>query len=312
MAEEGVISVCDRLGEDYRSDKHRSVKFNNDVQRYPIIYACRDQARRLKKPLEELDVLNIGVGGGQQRYDLCICSLGLGCGRVSDHRLVDFDVSQTMLDAASKLFPSKIFLERWEKTKENVKRVKGDATDLPKYFKEDTFDIVVAGLCDHIHPQEKMYRGALKVLKKDGIFITTYPHKDLATVTRKNIYHIDPDYTRYIIDGKEYIMHSYAPLPDDVSHLFMKTGFTDVHARTLNANSVFLPIEMMSNGTQKADEIHWQSGKTGACHGLGYAIPDTMIRAQKRLGVPIEKLPVLAFGEGRKSQFDSVSLDHFT
>jgi SAM-dependent methyltransferase len=303
MRETNVTSVYDLLGEDYFSKKHRSVEFNNDVQRFPIIYACIHQAKRLNRPLEELDVLNIGVGGGQQRSDLCICSLGLGCGRVSDHRLVDLDVSQTMLEVASELFPSKGFLEKLEKTKENVKQVKGDATDLTRYFNNDSFDIVVAALCDPIEPQEKMYHGALKVLKKDGIFITTYPHKDLATVIRRNIYHINLRYTRYKIDDKEYIARSYAPLPEDVSDLFMRTGFTDIQTRTLKADSIFYN-EIDPKGMHKVDDNYWWYGEAGTCPGHRYVIPDTMMKAREKLGLPIGELPVLVFGEGRKPNND--------
>lgn len=300
MGEANLKSIYDRLGESYRSKKHRSVEFNNDVQRFPIIYACIHQASRLNRPLEELDVLNIGVGGGQQRSDLCICSLGLGCGRVSDHKLVDLDVSQTMLDVSSKLFPSKAFIEKWEKTKENVKQVKGDATDLTRYFNENSFDIAVAALCDHIQPQEKMYHGALKVLKKDGIFITTYPHKTLAIVIRRDIYGIDPGFTRYLIDGKEYILRSYAPLPEDVSDLFMRNGFTDVQTRTLKSDSIFYN-EIDPNRIHKVDDSRWWYGEADTCPGHRYVIPDTMMKAREKLGLPIGELPVLVFGEGRKS-----------
>jgi len=239
MGEASIKSVYDRLGETYYSSKHKSVKFNNDVQKRSLYYECVAQSERLNRPLEELDVLNIGVGGGLQRIDLCLHRDVFGQGSVSEHKLVDFDISQVMLGYAKKILPSKTYLKIVEKTKENVKQIRGDARELEKYFKKDTFDIVIAALCDHIQPQEKMYCGALNVLKEEGVLITTYPHKKLATVIRKDIYGINPSCTRYIIDGKEYLLHSYAALPEDISDLFTRTGFIDVQSRTLPANNIF-------------------------------------------------------------------------
>jgi SAM-dependent methyltransferase len=303
MVEANVTSVYDRLGETYRSDEHKSVRFYNDVQRSPIYFECVAQAKKLNKPLKELDVLNIGVGGGQQRFDLCIYGTGLGYGRLSDHKLVDLDNSQNMLDVSKKIFPKKAFLESIENTKENIKQVKGDARELDRYFKEDKFDIVVAALCDHIEPQEKMYCDALKVLKKDGIFITTYPHKKLSNVIRKDIYGIDPSCTRYIIDGKEYLLHSYAALPEDVSGLFRGTGFTDIKTRTLTADYIFFTgLDVELHREPRASGACWWDGKVGTCSGHKYVIPDTMMKAREKLGISIGELPILVFGRGRKSK----------
>ncbi len=303
MGEANITSVYDRLGETYCSSKHKSVKFSNDVQKPSLYYECVAQAERLDKSLEELDVLNIGVGGDRQRIDLCLHRDIFGQGRVSEHKLVDFDISQVMLDYAKKALPSKTYLKIVEKTKENIKQVKGDATELEKYFKKDTFDIIVAALCDHIQPQEKMYCGALNVLKEEGVLITTYPHKKLATVIRKDIYGINPSCTRYIIDGKEYLLHSYAALPEGISDLFTRTGFIDVQSRTLTANNIFLGRAYMAGvrGAKKAktSSTFWWEGK-GTCPSYGYAVPETMWKARDLLRVPMDELPVLVLGRGRK------------
>jgi len=304
MGEANITSVYDRLRGTYCSSKHKSVQFNNDVQKPSLYYECVAQAERLNRPLEELDVLNIGIGGNWQRFDLCLHRpFDFDRGRASEHKLVDFDISQIMLDDAKKMLPSKTYLKIVEKTKESVKQVKGNATKLERYFKEDSFDIVIAALCDHIQPQEEMYCGALNVLKEEGVFITTYPHKKLAAVIRENIYSIDPNYTRYIIDGKKYLLKSYAALPDEVSNLFTKTGFIDVQSRTLTANNIFLGRAYMMGvrGAKKAktsSEFLWE-GK-GNCPSSGYLVPETMWKARDLLKMPMDELPILVLGKGRK------------
>jgi len=249
--------------------------------------------------MEELDVLNIGVGTGQNRSDLCIYSLGLCGERVSDHKLTDFDISDVMRYAAMKLIPSTISLARTKGYERHVTSIRGDATFLSNHFEENMFDVVLAGLCDHIHPQEKMYREVFKVLRKGGIFIVTYPHKDVATVIRTEIYGIDPNYTRYIIDGKQYTLRSFAAKPRDVARLFKKTGY-------IVPPYVATPMHLMNvckNSEPSMDEGLGYSRTLRVYDAPTAVIPQTFMEAWKKMKAKVPclgELPVLVFGEGAK------------
>jgi SAM-dependent methyltransferase len=298
MPNEDVKSVYDKMGDDYRSDEHESIRLSNDVQRIPIIRSVRRQTRRLGKAMEELDVLNIGVGSGQNRSDLCIYSLAFCGERVSDYKLTDFDISDRMRYAAMKLIPNTMSLARTKGFERYATSIRGDATCLSNHFEENMFDVVLAGLCDGINPQEKMYREVFKVLRKGGIFIVTYPHKDVATVIRTKLYKIDPKYTRYIIDGKKYILRSFAATPNDITRLFKKTGYI-VPPYIPTPEDLFCFYR-----NREPSMTDWGYSWTLTVNDAhSTKVSKTFMKAWKRMKVKVPylgDLPVLVFGEGAK------------
>jgi SAM-dependent methyltransferase len=265
--------IYDSFGKSYYSPKHRTIRYFNAIQTFPIRIAFSEQAMFLKKSLEELDILNIGVGNGQHCEQLCLPTFDIVFGeRARWDKITDYDISPAMLAAAKRYYPSK----EWQtKTGEREpKQITGDALEISDYLPPESFDIVLAGLCDHIEDQEKMYAEVLKVLKPDGIFITTYPHKKLMTTIRRDLYGIDPSFTRFKINEQDCLVPSYIPEPKDIEKLLNITGFNVVEAESLQHDSNF----DHHNGN----------------------ISNTIRHAQEKIGKSLEEIPILVFAIGRK------------
>lgn len=273
MSNDAIKKVYDEFGYSYYSREHKTIGYFNMIQAFTIRIAFSEQASFLKKKLEEVDVLNIGVGNGQHCEQLCLPIYKHAMGeRVRWDRITDFDISSVMLEAAKRYYPNK----KWQKENKEgePKQIQGDVLYLSDYVSSESFDIVLAGLCDHIQDQETMYNEILKVLKPKGILITSYPHKDLMTNIRKDIYQIDPSFTRYDIRGKMYLVPSLTVYPKDITDLFVKTGFEVVKSENLYHNINF--------------DLHNDS------------LSDTVKKAQKIQNKKLEDIPILVFGVGRK------------
>jgi len=265
--------IYDAFGDNYYSPKHRTIRYFNAIQTLPIRIAFSEQASFLDKPLEDLDILNIGVGNGQHCEQLCLPIYSTAFGeRVRWDKITDLDISTTMLAAAKRNYPS----IGWQnKSGEGEpKQVVGDALELSDLFPADSFDIVLAGLCDHVEDQRLMYREVLKVLRPDGRFIATYPHRQLMTTIRRDIYGIDPEFTRFLIGGKNYLVPSYTPEPEDIEKLLRGSGFKVVRCENLHHDLRF--------------DYHNQS------------LSNTVKQAQEKMDRPLEEVPILVIGIGRK------------
>lgn len=275
-----VRRVYDILGQEYNSRAHQTVHFFHGVQRLAIMLACIKQAQHLQMQLDEVDVLNVGVGDGQQRRDLCILCKALYNQRVKDSRLVDLDVSEVMLKVASQLYPDdEQYLNRYEDGRK-VRQIVGDATVVSIPF--SSFDIIIGALVDHIVDQEALYRQVYQALRPRGIFIVTYPHRNLMKVIRRKIYGIDIDYTRFIISGREYLLPSCAFSQRDVRQLMRKTGFWVSTCRTLRLRDGWYP-EVFK-------------------HHSEHPFSPTMWKAKKLMGLRPSQIPVLTFSVGQKSE----------
>ncbi|MBU0980095.1 MAG: methyltransferase domain-containing protein [Nanoarchaeota archaeon] len=262
--------VYDAFGDTYYSPQHNTIRYFNAIQAFPIRIAFAEQARFLRKPLEEVDVLNIGVGNGQHCEQLCLpIYKHVVRERVRWDRITDFDISSAMLQAAKGYYPSEEYQRRF--AEREPLQVQGDVLELQDILPSESFDIVLAGLCDNVEDQKRIYEEAFKVLRPQGMFIVTYPHKTLMTIIRQELYGIHPAFTRFLIDGREYLVPSFTPEPEDIEELFSDAGFEAVQAENLYHDQNF--------------DFHNQ------------AISNTVRKAQKK---SVEDLPVLVLGTGRK------------
>ncbi|MFQ5620800.1 MAG: class I SAM-dependent methyltransferase [Candidatus Nanoarchaeia archaeon] len=252
MTHNKTQAVYDAFGAEYFSRNHRTILYFNMIQAFPIRIAFSQCARDSGRKLEDLDVLNIGVGNGQHCEQLCSPIYKHAMGeRVRWDKMTDFDISYAMLEAAKRYYPS----EAWtEKTGEKPpKQVQGDVLGLSSLLQDEQFNIALAALCDHIEDQEGMYREIWKVLRPGGRVITTYPHKQLMTTIRRDVYGIDPDYTRFTIDGKVHKVRSHILTPEDIAVYLQNTGFDIVDTVNLfHDHSFKLHSMYVSNTVRKA------------------------------------------------------------
>jgi SAM-dependent methyltransferase len=247
MVHQDIKELYDAIGIDYLSKKHRTVRYFNAIQCVSIINTLREHAWNNQRCLEELDVLNIGVGNGQHRGQLCgsLCDALSAGERVLHDRMTDFDISEVMLQSAFK----------GDNESTLPRQVLGDAVELSGYFAPESFDIALAALCDHIKDQKRMYAEVLKVLRPGGVFIVTYPHKGLMTTIRRDIYGIDPAFTRFTIENRNYTVPAYAPLPEDVEDLFHDAGFKNVVCKNLYHSALHHHDRLVSDTVRKAGQI---------------------------------------------------------
>ena len=85
----------------YGTSRHRTVLTFGHVQRGPIVEACVLAGEKVGKSIDELDILNVGVGSGNHREDLCWSYLAFSGNGVLSGRMVDFDISSEMLRIAN-------------------------------------------------------------------------------------------------------------------------------------------------------------------------------------------------------------------
>jgi len=263
--------------------EHQTVKCFNAVQSFGINFMFRRYAKDLGLSLHDFDVLNIGVGSGQHWVvtDLTNWNMMVNmidgsaiatydtsdparCDRLDWSRITDFDRSLAMLRAAATWYP--------EKHLGRPAQILGDAIDCP--VSDGSFDIVLAALCDHIADHERFYQQALRVLKPGGIFIVTYPHRELMTAIRTKIYGIDPAFTQFNVAGRKFLIESLILLPKEVRNRLQVAGFEVMGFRTLYPYPR-IPFIFRS-------------------------ISPTIEKARLIMGTSIEKTPILTWGVGRK------------
>ncbi|MDD5110479.1 MAG: methyltransferase domain-containing protein [Patescibacteria group bacterium] len=278
MAAHSVQVVYDLLAKSYGTNAHRTIEFFQGVQRMAILRACLWQTKRLGKTLEELDVLTVGVGNGEQRRTLCILCLGLFHQRIKDSRLVELDISSEMLRVARQLHPRGTdYLKKYEDGKAPT-QIRGDAvsTVLPN----GSFDVVIGALIDHIPNQPKLYRNVFETLRPNGMFVVTYPHRRLMKVIRKDIYGIPIDQTRFVVDGREYCVPSLTLLPTEIKALMRDAGFAVSTCKALRLYDGWYP-DVFDHHPQ-------------------HPFSPTVWRAHKLMRVRPSRIPVLSFAVGQK------------
>lgn len=118
-----------------------------------------------------------------------------------------------------------------------------DAENLP--FKDKTFDVVIMReVITHIHDRIKALKEARRVLKDDGMFLGSAPHRNLEV----NVWDDKAPHHKYY-DEKE--------IMSDLSSVFEET-----HLQILNG-AQFNPGFMMSFIADKPAEFLWKSGRKG-------------------------------------------------
>ncbi|MEM5782630.1 MAG: methyltransferase domain-containing protein [Candidatus Aenigmatarchaeota archaeon] len=201
-----TAEVYDRIANEY--EEHTSCRYLGIVQWNPIEFIFRDLSKPNQK---DKKILLIGPGTGKDHSQ----QLNDFCNSINTKNVTLFDISSNMLRKASKYF-------------RGASTVLGDASYLGDYFSDESFDFVLAFLCDHIADQDGFFKGAYKILKKHGVLMTTYPGKEIQHAIRKFIYKTDVNLTRFYIDGKEYFLPSKLYSLKELYKLYKKHGFVDI------------------------------------------------------------------------------------
>ncbi len=215
----GVRRVYNELSDDYLSPSHRTVSEFNALQQPVINHHVERFLNKTGIDPETCTALIIGGGPGQHVLDLAGHDSEL---RIPFGNFVEVDLSEKMLIKARKRYLEHI--EKSEIFDELPLQVQDDALSFLTYARISP-DIVIAGLCDHIHDQQNLYKMIFNKLKDGGLFIATYPHKDLMDIIRKCIYDIPDDMTQYRMpDGSLCVIESY-PQNQQTSHSLDSDGF---------------------------------------------------------------------------------------
>ncbi len=115
--------------------------------------------------------------------------------------------------------------------------VLGSGEGMSKLFPQESFDVIIAALCDHMNT-EKFFAGAVKVLKPDGVLITSFPADGVNRVVREKIYQIPPDHTRFTINGKPCLVPSCLITPDLLQALYQRYDFVEAEVTAVSAGCV--------------------------------------------------------------------------
>jgi len=115
--------------------------------------------------------------------------------------------------------------------------VLGSGEELGQHFSPNTFDVVIAALCDHLQI-ETFFREAHLVLKPGGALITSLPADGINRVVRERIYQIPPDYTRFNIEGLPHLVPSRLMTTEALRELYRQQQFVSADAVEVSAGSI--------------------------------------------------------------------------
>ncbi len=273
----------DSIGEQYKTPVHKTVTFFAMTQRGELMSSIERIARRMKRAPSEMEVLNIGTGNGEQRETLCYYMRSLRGYGIDPRKMVDLDLSMKMLKSARRRFP---ILDYGDEVYTAPKQLQADAAHIP--IEDESLDVVLAALCDHIEPQGAFFAEANRVLRKNGCLITTYPAKALSRVIRRDIYGIDESTTRFVHEGSVFEIPSFTPSTKELRELFSSAGFCVELCKLLYAAD--------GHGSSFLDNFgHY--GPYMAENGK----PSTIRCAQRIMGLESAgEIPVIALGVGIK------------
>lgn len=213
-----VEQIYDGMAESYNS--HKTSSYFSHLQDIPIAHSLIE---RFGNDRRDLDTLVVGVGDVKTHL------------KQLSHELDPFSVpltNITLLDISARMLEK--YNHRFGKP---VKRIKGDANTLNYYFENSSFDVILAALCDHIEDQKGFYRQCHELLKPKGLLITTYPHPELMRTIRKDIYGIEEDQTKFLVDDSEYLVPSSLYSATELKDLFETNGFVNVGIQEIDGNS---------------------------------------------------------------------------
>jgi len=262
---DSTSAVYNRIAIEY--DKHHTSNYLSTVQ-YDPIFLIFDMLAKPDKPNKR--VLIVGIGNS--RAHLRQISWWIDPYAVKPWLIDLFDTSPIMLEVATL---------RAAISKRNIHgfRILGDANHLGEYFKENSYDFVLAPLCDHIENQDSFFEGAYKILNENGVLMTTYPGKELQHAIRRHIYHIDVNKTRFIIDGKNYEVPSKLYSSEELAEFYKRKGFVDVE------------IYSISSGPD-IDK---------------YCVTPTILKGCKIIGKTTRRATIVTMGTGRKKSKGTIS-----
>lgn len=244
-AQSVLKQVYDNIGDTYTSE-HETVRYFSALEQFQLQAALMVQSVRIHKRPEKLKVLNIGTGDGSQYH------LSTHIAYINKNNYYELDISKVMLSNS-----------------ESQNKICGNALNMP--FKDKSFDIVIAGLCDHLEPKH-FFNESFRILNDQGALAVTYPHKELMDTIRKDIYNIDPVFTSY--DGRT-LLRSHSMMPDNVSQLYKVSGFSSQEINNLNQDNWMLYYE-------------------------NSRVSETIKQAAKLLHKDPKNMPILVFGFGVK------------
>ena len=279
-----IDEVYDLLADSYLSEQHSTTKFLYLIQDKPLTDLVASVRKHNKLPLGFLEVLVVGAGPTGNSRQTTSGEIP-GARDIPKDEALDYD-KITYLDI------SKRTLEYLRGSHAETifscggmyvpgRFVIGNALELSQMFLEYSFDIILAGMCDHIDSQEKFYSEAMKVLGKNGALITTYPAKELNTVIREEIYNISSDQTRFIIKGREYKLPSKIVTNKELKEMYLDSGFD--HITTKN-------IYFKRSQVEKDPFLKSQDCKPS----------ETVLKAAKMLKKRLDRIPILVGGIGFK------------
>lgn len=273
-----ITITYDKLGGDYYSNSHSTTKCMYLLQDTFMTASVVSTRKFNPKLLSEMEVLVAGAGStGNSRQ---VTSGGLDDSRESNdqtldpHRITYLDISRQALtalynDHAETLLKCGGYVPG--------KFVQGDASRLDGIFKKGSFDVVIAGLCDHILPWTAFFDGVKYVLRKNGALITTYPAKEIFTTIREKIYGIPSDKTRFVVDDQELMLDSLSVTDTGLEEMYRSAGFRNIqtidifHQNDLNQEQPFLKAQ-------------------------GYQPSKTLQEAAELISKSLEQIPILVGG----------------
>lgn len=139
-------------------------------------------------PKRKLKILDLGIGQGYFEQKLTELNL--------KHELSGIDISEVSIKRAKKHYKGNFLV--------------GDILDISKFYKNESFDVVVAlEVLEHISPKDilSLYKSVYLLLKKGGMFIITTPiNEGLMTKETNPSAHLR-DYTIPILKAEFELSH---------------------------------------------------------------------------------------------------------
>lgn len=278
-----IATVYDSIAENYFSDNHLTTKFLYLIQDFFMSNAVLSVKKYNPKLLKDMNVLVAGAGStGNSRQTTGVLDKlrGIEDSSLDCEKITYLDISKGALASLSHGHYEAIS-KHGLGTHIPGKFVQGDARELCDLFGENAFDIVLAGLCDHIEPWQLFFKEVYLVLRENGAFITTYPAKEIFKTIRENIYRIPSNKTRFKNGENTFILESVIVDVNELKEMYESFCFRHVQTTNINHSDKYVEEQPF-------------------LRAQNYAPSPTIVKAATIIGKPLEEIPVLTGGLGFK------------